>query len=68
MASLNRKHGEFGNSVFEKYNALNYLWDFINTQLPLTPQERKNWQQISHLYLRKSKKWRDYATKQQSAL
>lgn len=46
---------EYGNSVFEKYNALNYLWDFINTQLPLTPQEHRNWRQISHLYLKHRK-------------
>lgn len=62
MAYLNRSHDEYGNSVFEKYNALNNLYDFINIHLALTPEERLNWQQISHLYLRNSGKWRDYAS------
>lgn len=44
-------------------NALNYLYDFINRQLPLAPQERENWKQISHLYLKEQENREVYKQK-----
>ncbi len=48
--------------VFEKYNSLNNLDDFIRRYLPLTPEEHKNWRQISDLFLARSDRWRQYVS------
>lgn len=50
---LSNSNGEFGAKAFEKYNAIKELYDLIKLKLPLTPQEHKNWQSITHTFFDK---------------
>lgn len=50
---LSNSNGEFGTKAFEKYSAINELYDLIDLKLPLTPKEHRNWQAITRLFLEK---------------